>query len=403
MSSFSYKAKNSQGDVKAGVVEAASLIKAAEALHGAGLTVLSLSPERRASVDLDKYFAFFNRVSKKEIVIFSRQLATLINAKVPIIQAFEILLSQLSNRTLKKTIAEMMAEVEGGKSLSEAVSGFPHVFSNLYVNLVKAGELSGTLDEALVYLANQQEKDYELTSKIRGAMTYPIFIVSAIFIVGGLMFVFVLPQMIGVLKEANVELPFTTKILIFMTESIQNYWYLVLILGIGSIVGSQVYIRSAGGRLIWDHLKLKLPVFGKLLRNIYMNQLSRNLSTLVAGGIPIVQALRTVAEIVGNLVYKNIILEAAVEVETGKSIAAVFADRPQMPAIVTQMIKVGEQTGTLHEILAKLADFYDKEVANTLSTLTTLLEPMIMMLLGLAVAVMVAGILLPIYNLASVQ
>ena len=403
MSSFSYKAKNSQGDVKAGVVEAASLIKAAEALHGAGLTVLSLSPERRASVDLDKYFAFFNRVSKKEIVIFSRQLATLINAKVPIIQAFEILLSQLSNRTLKKTIAEMMAEVEGGKSLSEAVSGFPHVFSNLYVNLVKAGELSGTLDEALVYLANQQEKDYELTSKIRGAMTYPIFIVSAIFIVGGLMFVFVLPQMIGVLKEANVELPFTTKILIFMTESIQNYWYLVLILGIGSIVGSQVYIRSAGGRLIWDHLKLKLPVFGKLLRNIYMNRLSRNLSTLVAGGIPIVQALRTVAEIVGNLVYKNIILEAAVEVETGKSIAAVFADRPQMPAIVTQMIKVGEQTGTLHEILAKLADFYDKEVANTLSTLTTLLEPMIMMLLGLAVAVMVAGILLPIYNLASVQ
>ncbi len=402
MGTFSYKAKNSQGGIKTGSVEAGSIVKAAEALHGAGLTVLSLTPER-GGMDLDKYLTIFNRVSKKEIVIFSRQLATLINAKVPIIQAFEILLSQLSNRTLKKTISEMMAEVEGGKSLSEAVSAFPNVFSNLYVNLVKAGELSGTLDEALVYLANQQEKDYELSSKVRGAMTYPIFIVSAILIVGGLMFVFVLPQMIGVLKEANVELPFTTKVLIFLTEAIQKYWYLGLIFGIGSIVGSQVYIRSAGGRVIWDNIKLKLPVFGKLLRNIYMNRLSRNLSTLVEGGIPIVQALRTVAEIVGNSVYKKIIMEAAVEVETGKSIAAVFADRPQMPAIVTQMIRVGEQTGTLHEILGKLADFYDKEVANTLATLTTLLEPIIMMILGLAVAVMVAGILLPIYNLASVQ
>ncbi|OGE78941.1 MAG: hypothetical protein A2751_00155 [Candidatus Doudnabacteria bacterium RIFCSPHIGHO2_01_FULL_46_14] len=403
MSAFSYKAKDAQGSVKTGSVEAASVVKAAEALHGAGLTVLSLGAERRASVNLEKYLTFLNRVSKKEVVIFSRQLATLINAKVPIIQAFEILLSQLSNRTLKKAIAEMMAEVEGGKSLSEAVSAFPNIFSNLYVNLVKAGELSGTLDEALIYLANQQEKDYELTSKVRGAMTYPIFIVSAIFIVGGLMFWFVLPQMIGVLKEANVELPITTKILIFLTEALQKYWYLVLILGLGSIFGSQIYIRTLGGRVIWDHIKLKIPIFGKLLRNIYMNRLSRNLSTLVAGGIPIVHALRTVAEIVGNSVYKQIIQEAAIEVETGKSIAIVFAERQEMPAIVTQMIRVGEQTGTLHEILGKLADFYDREVAATLGTLTTLLEPIIMMLLGLAVAVMVAGILLPIYNLASVQ
>lgn len=389
--------------LKTGAIDAVSLVKAAEVLHGAGLTVLELVPHRQSGIDLDKYVAFFMRVSKKEIVIFSRQLATLINAKVPIIQAFEILLVQLTNQTLKNAIAEMMTEVEGGKSLSEAVSAYPNIFSDLYVNLVKAGELSGTLDEALVYLADQQEKDYELYSKIRGALTYPIFIVTAIFVVGGLMFIFVLPQMIGVLREAKVELPFTTRILIFVTDALQNYWYLFLVFGAGSIIGSQVYIRSSGGRVIWDHAKLKLPIFGKLLRNIYMDRFARNLSTLVAGGIPIVQALKTVGEIVGNSVYKEIILEAAAEVETGKSIATVFAEKPEMPAIVTQMIRVGEQTGTLHGILGKLADFYDKEVANTLNTLTTLLEPIIMMVIGLAVAVMVAGILLPIYNLASVQ
>src|SRR3989338_6747876 len=396
MTAFSYRAKDKSGEIKSGTIDAASVVKAAEALHGAGLTVLDLAPEAKGGFNIDQYLSFLNHVSKKEIVIFSRQLATLINAKVPIIQAFEILLSQITNRALKNAI-------EGGKSLSEAVAVFPHIFSDLYVNLVKSGELSGTLDQSLVYLANQQEKDYELTSKIRGAMTYPIFIVSAILIVGALMFVFVLPQMIGVLKEADVELPVTTKILIFVRDVVENYWGLIFELTIGLGVGSQFYIRSSGGRIVWDHIKLKLPVFGKLFRNIYMNRFARNLSTLVEGGIPIVQALKTVAEIVGNMVYKQIILEAASEVETGKSIATVFVARPEIPAIVTQMVRVGEQTGTLHEILGKLADFYDKEVANTLGTLTTLLEPIIMMLLGLAVAVMVAGILLPIYNLASVQ
>ena len=177
----------------------------------------------------------------------------------------------------------------------------------------------------------------------------------------------------------------------------------VILWVVGAGIGSQVYIRTIGGRIVWDSLKLRLPVFGKLLRNIYMDRLARNLATLLAGRIPIVQALKTVGEIVGNTVYKNIILEAATEVETGKSIATVFVEKPQIPKIVTQMIRVGEQTGTLDEILAKLGDFYDKEVERTLGTLTTLLEPIIMLLLGFAVAVMVAGILLPIYNLASIQ
>ena len=402
MATFNYRAKDQQGVVKKGQVEAGSTIQASEILQGRGLTVLSLAPESD-SLHLEKYLPFLNRVPQREVVMFSRQLATLINAKVPIIQAFDILVTQVTNRTLKKVIGEMITNIEGGKKLSEATAEFPNIFSNLYVNLVRSGEISGTLDRALNYLADQQERDYTLASKVRGAMIYPIFIVSAILVVGVLMFLFVLPQLIDVLKEAGAALPLTTRVLIWATEALQKYW-LVLILGIiGAIVAFRFYIRSGGGRIIWDTFKLKLPVFGKLLRNIYMNRFSRNLSTLVAGGIPIVKALKTIADIVENTFYRQIILDAALEVETGKSIAEGLAKHAEIPKVVSQMIRVGEQSGTLDEILEKLANFYDKEVEDTLSALTTLLEPVIMILLGLAVAIMVAGILLPIYNLASIQ
>lgn len=399
---FSYKAKDNQGLVKKGVVEAGSLVHASEILHGHGLVVLELSAESPA-MHLEAYLPFLNRVSRKDIVMFSRQLATLINARVPIVQALQILADQVTSRTLKNVINEITDGIEGGKSLSESVARYPRIFSNLYVSLVRAGEISGTLDQALTYLADQQERDYELISKIRGAMTYPIFIVSAIFVVGFLMFMFVLPQMIGVLKEAGVELPVTTQILIFLTDNLQKYWPLIILLFFGTIIGTYFYVRSSGGRAIWDTLKLRLPIFGNLLQKMYMDRFARNLSTLIAGGIPIVQSLHSVADIVGNSVYRGIILDAAYEVETGKSIATVFAERKEVPPIVTQMIRVGEQTGSLDEILGKLAKFYDKEVETMLGTLTTLLEPVIMILLGAAVAVMVAGILLPIYNLASIQ
>lgn len=399
---FDYRAKDEQGVVKKGVIEATSPLEASEILHSHGLVVLSIG-QNDSEFSIEKYIPFLNHISSKELVLFSRQLSTLINAKMPIIQALEILHDQVSSKKLKEVLADVSEDIQGGKSLSAAISRFPQVFSNLYINLVKAGELSGTLDQALVYLADQQEKDYDLVAKIRGAMIYPAFIISSILIVGGLMFVFVLPQMIAVLKEAGAQLPITTRILIFLTEILQSYWIVILLFLIGSIVGTRFYIRSLAGRVIWDSLKLKLPIFGKLLQKIYMDRFARNLSTLLAGGIPIVTALHTVAEIVGNSVYKNIILDAANEVETGKSIAGVLAREPMIPPILSQMIKVGEQTGSLDEVLSKLAKFYDKEVEGLLSTLTTLLEPMIMILLGLAVAIMVAGILLPIYNLASVQ
>lgn len=402
MAIFSYRAKDQSGVIKKGVVEAPTEVAASEILHAHGLTVLELEPEEVA-FSLEKLLPFINRVPRKELVLFSRQLATLINAKVPIIQALDILLDQVSSKKLKGIINEMVADIEGGKSLSESMGRFPNIFSSLYMNLIKAGELSGTMDNALLYIADQQERDYELMSKVRGAMTYPIFIISAIFIVGGLMFVFVLPQLIGVLREAGAQLPLSTRVLIFLTDFLQNYWIWLVLVVVGGVVSLRFYLHSSGGRLVWDSLKLRLPIMGHLLKIIYMDRFARNLSTLIAGGIPIVQSLHTVANIVNNQVYQRIILDAATEVESGKSIAAVFEQRREIPKILTQMIRIGEQTGSLDDILGKLANFYDKEVDNMLRTLTTLLEPVIMILLGFAVAVMVAGILLPIYNLATIQ
>jgi type II secretory pathway component PulF len=396
---YSYQARDEKGMLKTGTVEALSPTLANSILQEHKLTVIKIEPARK--FDIFQNIKFLDHVSLKELVLFSRQLSTLIDAKVPIIQALTILKEQVSSAKLKTIIDEISERVKSGDSLSTAMSAYPKVFSPFYINLLRAGELSGTLDESLTYLANQLEKDYELKSKVIGALTYPAFIVSALLVVGFLMFVYVLPPLIGVLQEAEVELPFTTNILIGMTNFMQNFWWIILILIVGGTVGLRVYSDTQSGRHLIDYLKIKIPVFGKLFEKIYMARFSRNLSTLVAGGIPIVKALDSVADIVGNAVYHDIILEASSQVRNGKSIASALVNSPEFPAIVAQMTQIGESTGKLKEILEKLATFYEKEVEGVLKVLTTLIEPMIMILIGFAVAVMVAGILLPMYNLAG--
>jgi type IV pilus assembly protein PilC len=396
---FSYQARDAQGHLRTGTVDAANEAGAFDILSQHGLIVTKILPTSK--INILERIKIFDRVSPKDLVLFSRQLATLINAKVPIVQSLRILQTQVSSHRLKEVIGEVAQRVESGDSLSSAMARYPKVFSNLYVNLVRSGELSGTMDESLGYLANQMDKDYELRSQVIGALTYPAFIMSALFVVGFLMFLYVLPPLIDVLTQASVELPFTTKILIGTTSVIQGFWWLILIIVIGGAVGIRYYIQTAGGRYIFDNLKIRMPIFGRLFTKIYMARFARNLATLVAGGIPIVKALESVADIVGNEVYREIIMDAATQVRNGKTIASALTSRSEFPAIVAQMTEIGETTGRLQEILDKLAIFYEKEVEAVLRILTTLMEPFIMILLGLAVAVMVAGILLPIYNLAG--
>jgi type IV pilus assembly protein PilC len=275
------------------------------------------------------------------------------------------------------------------------------VFGGVYVSLVRSGEVSGTLNKSLVYLADQMEKDYELKSKVKSAMTYPAFIIGTLFAVALLMFKFVLPKLTEVLVQQGGELPTVSKVLIGVTNFINVFWW-VLLLGAGlGFILLRLYITTPNGRYFWDKLKLQVPIINGIFLRIYLARFARNLSTLVAGGIPIIQAIQIVAEIINNVIYRDILVKTAERLAGGESINSSLQGFPEFPPIVTQMVRVGEETAQLDEILGKLASFYEKEVDDRVSVLTTLLEPLIMIILGLGVGALVAGILLPIYNLAS--
>ncbi len=396
---FAYKARNKEGKILTGIVVAADQQRAEQLLSENNLIIIGL--DAQAENLFDKINPFANSVSNKELVLFSRQLATLISARVPIIQALRILEEQITQKYLVSIVRDLINSVENGESLSLALSKYPKVFGNVYTSLVKSGEVSGSLDKSLSYLADQLEKDYALRSKVKSAMTYPVFVVGALVVVGMLMFKFVLPKLTAVLKEQGGTLPPISVVLISFTDFFQKFWWLVLLIIFGLILAIRVYITTQQGRYQLDRLKIHLPILGDIFRKIYLARFSRNLATLVVGGIPIIKAIQIVSEIVNNVIYRDILLQSVEKISNGKSISEGLTGHAEFPNIVIQMVRVGEQTAQLDDILAKLASFYEKEVDAKVSTLTTLLEPVIMIILGLGVGAMVAGILLPIYNMAS--
>lgn len=396
---FAYQARNKDGAVKQGSVIAADQQKAESLLAEGGLVIISLEPQ--AEDILERLNPFGRYVSSKDLVLFSRQLATLIGARVPLLQALRILYAQITSKQLMLVTQDLIASIENGESLSLALAKHPDVFGNVYVSLVKSGEVSGTLNRSLNYLADQLEKDYALKSKVRSALTYPIFIIVTLVGVGFLMFKFVLPKLTAVLLEQGGELPLTSRILISITDFINAYWWLILVALGGLIVAGKFYVGTTDGRYVWDRLKIKVPIISGIFERIYLARFARNLSTLVAGGIPIIQALQIIAEIINNVIYRDIILKASTQLANGRSISDSLQGNPEFPPIVTQMVRVGEETAQLDDILSKLAAFYEKEVDDRVAILTTLLEPLIMIVLGVGVGVLIAGILMPIYNLAS--
>lgn len=397
---FSYKAKGKEGNVQSGFVVAADQAKAERLLIENGLAIISLEQEQDNV--FEKINPFGKSVSHKDLVLFSRQLATLISARVPIIQALRILQEQVDSKYLLSIIDDLIAAVQNGESLSGAMAKHNNVFGNVYVNLVMSGEVSGSLDKSLVYLADQLEKDYELTAKVKSAMTYPVFVLVALVGIALLMFKFVIPNLTSVLVEQGGSLPPVTVAIIDFSAFFSVYWWLVLLIIAGLILGFRFYINTVSGRYNWDTLKIRFPIIGNIFVKIYLARFSRNLSTLVLGGIPIIKAIQIVGEVISNVVYRDILMETVSQIQAGKSISEGLIGHPnEFPSIVTQMVKVGEQTAQLDEIMGKLASFYEKEVDNKVATLTTLLEPIIMIILGIGVGILVAGILLPIYNLAS--
>ncbi len=404
MSQYSYKAKRKNGQIFEGVVEAPDEDLAVEVLRDRGLEVVFLQQLAKEIVKKSSGFKLpwlGGKIKRKEVVIFSRQLAVMISANLSVVQALRIIVAQTEQPALKDAITDVADEVESGIKLSVAFEKYPKVFSHFFVSMVRSGETSGKLDEVLEYLADQEEKDYDLVSKIKGAMIYPVFIISGLAVVGVAMMIFVIPQLTGMLTASGTALPFSTRLLIGTSDALRFQWYWFVIGAAVLFVGIKYLLNSPQGKHFFDTVKLKFPVFGKLFQMIYLVRFTQSLSTLTKGGVPLTAGLTIVAEVVGNDLYKGLIEQTIKEVEDGNSVAVVFLESPVVPKLVSQMLSVGEKTGRLDQVLDKVSGFYGREIENMVSNMTHLIEPFIMVIIGIAVGGMVASIILPMYNLAN--
>ncbi len=399
---FKYKTKNFEGETIKGTIEAISQQAATDILTNKKLIILSLVeagavPFWRRPLNIP----FLSGVKPQDMVFLSRQLATMVGAGLPLVKALEVLNKQTANTYLKGVVQDIAEEVRGGNRFSSTLAKYPKLFDNFFINMVRAGETAGKLDEVLNYLADEQEKNFDLMSKMKGAMIYPAFVVAMVGGVMVLMMVFVIPQLTTILEEAGVELPITTRILIGTSKFFKKYLIFIILAIIGLVVGFKFFTKTKSGRFIWDRTILKAPVFGKLFQNLYLVRFTRSLSTLIVGGIPLTSALKIVSDVVGNAVYKKLVLRTIKDVEEGRSISSALLESKQVPKMLSHLLAVGERTGKIDEVLSKMADFYSREVENILSRLVTLLEPIIIIFLGVVVGGMVASIILPMYRLAS--
>lgn len=397
MAKFNYSSRTRDGEFKSGVIEANSRDGAISVLQRHGLLIVSLEAVNEISF-WQRSFKIFQRVKSKELVMFSRQFATLIESQVVILEALRTLADQTQNAYFRNIISDVANDVEGGLLLSEALKKYSRIFSALYVSIVKSGEASGNLHQALKNVADNVEYRYELNSKVKSAMMYPVIVLVAFIGISVLMFGFVMPKIIAVLKDLNAELPLITRVMIAITEDFKTYGILGFLFFILALVGLMYYFRTSSGKKAWAVTQLKLPVFGELLRKIYIARFAENISTLTTSGLPILQALKVSADVVGNLIFERIINEAREGVRGGSTIANSFQNHKEIPVMVTNMIRVGEKTGRLDLVLKKMAQFYKQEVDTMVSNLTTLIEPIMIIILGIGAAILVISILLPIYN-----
>ncbi|MFA6588014.1 MAG: type II secretion system F family protein [Patescibacteria group bacterium] len=399
MAIFDYRAKNFQGQTVEGAVVAPSDAVAYDTLREKSLTIISLKERPKSA----KFFGtnLFKKVSVKEQVIFARQLSVMISANVPIVRALRILVRQTKNVNFKMILSDILDEVDGGARLSMALARYPQVFNTFFVSMIRSGETTGKLDEVLVYLADQKEKDYGITSRVRGAFIYPAVVLFAVLAVGVVMVVFVLPKLLTIFTEGGAELPLTTKMLIGISNFVTHQWYVVILIILAATVAFIWWKRTPGGRNALDEIKLRMPIAGRIFTMIYLTRLARSLSTLLGSGVPISQALSITAEVVGNHAYQRIIEKTIREVEDGNSITTVFIKSKQVPLMLSQMMAVGEQSGQLDQVLMKVAQFYENELDGLVRNLVSLIEPLILLLMGVGVGFMVSSILLPIYNVGN--
>ncbi len=345
---------------------------------------------------------FRNRIPSKDKVVFTRQLATLINAGLPLVQSLRMVASQTTNKRLAGIINHIVTDIEAGLTLSSCLSKHPDVFPGIYVGVVEAGETSGTLDKSLERLANQQERDAEINAKIRGAMVYPLIVLIVMLAVVLFMVIKVLPQ-VETLYDGikGARLPFVTRALLAVSHSIIDFWYVYGIIIIGGIFFTTRWARSGPGSLVVDQFKMHAPVLGQLFMKLYMARFARTGTTLVGSGVPLLQMLHIAADSVGNQYVANSVRGASEKVRGGKALSDALENDPNFLPLVPQMLRIGEQSGQVETMLAKTAEYYEKEVDNQVKTISTIIEPALMVVMGITALIIVAAILLPIYGLVG--
>lgn len=401
MARFKYKATDESGKFHMGIIEAKNEQELANSLIAKNYTILSISPEKKG-FGLIKFINSLRRVKSEEFNIFVRQMATLLGAGVPLLASLNALREQTQDNFLYEIIGNLHSDVEEGESLSEALSKYPNVFNKIFVSMVAAGEAIGALDKTLIKLADMQEKYAEKVSKIKSALRYPIIAFTTLIIAFFIVITFVVPQFTSLFGAFGAQLPLPTKILLFANKMVTQYWLYTLIGLILFISAFLFWINTNKGRVIWDGIKLKIPIMGELIEKTVMSRFCSVVGTLIQSGVNVLQALELTSKVVNNVVIEQEIIMVKQSVNEGKGMATPVRESPFFPPIVSQMVAIGEETGKVDELLIKISEYYDQRVDYMIKNMTTLIEPIFIMILAVFVTILALGIFMPMWSIMSV-
>lgn len=396
---FTYKVTTQEGKIAQGIIDATDASTAASYLRQRGFYPISII--KKSDEGMLSFLSFGKRVNQTDIVFFTRQLSSMLSSGLTLMQALGILKTQIQKEQMFIMIDDIMRSIEDGKSFSEAVSKYPKIFTPIYQSLIKTAESSGLLDKVLQRLAENLEKEAKLKGTIKSALMYPAIVITGMVIIVTIMMIFVIPQLATLYDNLNVPLPLPTQIIIGLSNLVINFWPLVIGLFVIGFTGYKRWRKSEAGQLVMDSMMLKIPIFGKLNQKVILTEFTRTLGLLVGSGTLVVDAFQQASGVTGNVLYIHAIHGVARRVEKGMTIGDAMQSYPLFPQIVVQMVKIGEQTGKLDESLLKVSEYFEREVDEAVKTMTTALEPVIMIVLGIGVAFLIISIITPIYNLTS--
>jgi len=404
MPNYFYTAKNLKGEPRSGIMEAKDEYSLARILKKDGYLLVSANSEesKRKSRNFNIYIPFISRISLVDKIMFTRNLRVMLAAGVSLPRSLGILAEQVKSKKFKKIIIEIKEEVIKGKTFSQALAKYPNVFNELFVNMIMVGEESGTLEDTLKILADQINKEHQIVSKVKGAMMYPIVVLVAMFGIGILMMIMVVPKLSKVFSDLEIELPITTRFIIFSSNFMLKFWYVIIAVTAALLFLVNRFLKTETGKITRDGLLLRMPVLSSIIRKTNSARTVRTMSSLIAAGVPIAKSLKITSKTLGNIYYERALLRASQDIKKGSKLADILGQHKDIyPNLVIQMIKVGEETGETATILKQLAEFYEEEVANITKNLSSIIEPVLMLIIGAGVGFFVISIIQPIYGIVQ--